>query len=296
MAILTKGQTFADSDSVTSTKLNNLVDNAAFVAGASGSTDNTSLEVNGSGKLQVKDSGITSTKLASSAVTTAKIASSSSATNGVTFSKLQYVANMRAIGNVSGSLGVASEVSILDEDDMVSDSATSLATQQSTKAYVDNQVSVKNTLTVGTVAASTSGTAIEYTGLPAAIKRINIIFNGVSTNGNSRMIIQLGTSEAYVITGYEGGSADSGGSAANTSGLIIQRSQSASNIHYGITTLTRLGIGSNDWISSGANSRDSVVSTLAGGIALGGELTRIRLTTEGGVNTFDAGSINITYE
>ena len=138
MAILTKGQTFADSDSITSTKLNNLVDNAAFVAGASGSTDNTSLEVNGSGKLQVKDSGVTSTKLASSAVTTAKIASSSSATNGVTFSKLQYVADMRVIGNVSGGLTVPSEVSILDEDDMVSNSATALATQQSIKAYVDS--------------------------------------------------------------------------------------------------------------------------------------------------------------
>jgi hypothetical protein len=54
MAILTKGQTFNNADSVTSTKLNNLVDAAAFVSGASGTTDNTSLEVNGSGRLQLK--------------------------------------------------------------------------------------------------------------------------------------------------------------------------------------------------------------------------------------------------
>ena len=73
MAILTKGQTFANADSVTSTKLNNLVDAAAFVAGASGTTDNTSLEVNGSGRLQVKDLGVTSAKLAVGAVTETKI-------------------------------------------------------------------------------------------------------------------------------------------------------------------------------------------------------------------------------
>jgi hypothetical protein len=76
MAILTKGQTFANADSVTSTKLNNLVDAAAFVAGASGTTDNTSLEVNGSGRLQVKDLGVTSAKIDNSAVTTVKIADS----------------------------------------------------------------------------------------------------------------------------------------------------------------------------------------------------------------------------
>jgi len=73
MAILSKGQTFANADSITSTKLNNLVDAATFVAGSSGTTDNASLEVNGSGRLQVKDLGVTSAKLAIDSVTTAKI-------------------------------------------------------------------------------------------------------------------------------------------------------------------------------------------------------------------------------
>jgi hypothetical protein len=76
MAILSKGQTFASTDTVTSTKLNNLVDNAAFVSGSSGTTDDSSLEVNGSGRLQVKDSGISSAKIAASAVTTVKIGDS----------------------------------------------------------------------------------------------------------------------------------------------------------------------------------------------------------------------------
>ena len=73
MAILSKGQTFANADSVTSTKLNNLVDAAAFVSGSSGTTDDSSLEVNVGGRLQIKDLGVTSAKLSSSSITTAKI-------------------------------------------------------------------------------------------------------------------------------------------------------------------------------------------------------------------------------
>ena len=73
MAILSKGQTFANADSVTSTKLNNLVDAATFVSGSSGTTDDSSLEVNVGGRLQIKDLGVNSAKLAASAVTSAKI-------------------------------------------------------------------------------------------------------------------------------------------------------------------------------------------------------------------------------
>jgi hypothetical protein len=34
----------------------------------------------------------------------------------------------------------------------------------------------------------------------------------------------------------------------------------------------------------------------AGSIALASELTQVRITTENGTDTFDAGSINIMYE
>jgi len=82
MPILSKGQTFADGDQVTSTKLNNLVDAATFVSGSSGTTDNATLQVNGSGRLEVKtiqtgniaNSAVTTTKIADSSVTTAKLA------------------------------------------------------------------------------------------------------------------------------------------------------------------------------------------------------------------------------
>lgn len=138
MAILSKGVNFQDGDQVTSSNLDNLVDNATFVSGGSGTTDDTSLEVTGTGRLAIKDSGVSSSKIASSAVTTAKIADATGTSDGVTFAKIRQLESMKTIGNVTGSTAAPTQVDILDEDDMSSDSATSLATQQSIKAYVDN--------------------------------------------------------------------------------------------------------------------------------------------------------------
>ena len=149
MAVITKGTTFANGDQVTAAKLNNLADNATF---ASGAVDNVSTQLSG-GAVIVKDGGISTAKLSDSAVTTAKIANSN-----VTKAKIENVANMKVLGNTSGSATAPQEVSILDEDDMSSDSATSLATQQSTKAYIDTQGFPPSAPTGTTMATSGSVT------------------------------------------------------------------------------------------------------------------------------------------
>jgi len=122
MAILSTGNTFGATDTVTSTKLNNIADAATF----DDPVDDSTLELITTGadvgKLRVKASGVGTTQIATSSVTKAKI---------------ENVANMKVLGNTSGSATAPQEVSVLDEDDMSSDSATSLATQQSIKAYVD---------------------------------------------------------------------------------------------------------------------------------------------------------------
>ena len=292
MAILTKGQTFANADSVTGTKLNNLVDAAAFVPGASGTTDNTSLEVNVSGRLQIKDLGVASAKIAASAVTTSKLPDSTLATDGVTYAKMQRVANMKVIGNVSGSLGVASEVSILDEDNMASDSATSIPTQQSVKAYTDTKVAA--VITRGTEVATTSGTSVDFTSIPSTVKRITVMFNGVSTNGSNDYIIQIGDSGGIENTGYVSESSDRGGDATSTEGFILTRTSTSTSACYGIATICNFS--SNSWISSANISITDIVSSSAGSKSLSATLDRIRITTVGGTDTFDAGSVNIMYE
>ena len=139
MAVLSKGQTFATGDQVTALKLNDLVDDATFVAGA---VDNASTQLS-SGAIIVKDGGVTTAKLNDAAVTTAKINDGAVTTAkildaNVTKAKIENLSDYTVLGNVSGGAAAPAEVSILDEDDMASDSDTAIATQQSIKAYVDN--------------------------------------------------------------------------------------------------------------------------------------------------------------
>lgn len=130
MPVLTKGLTFSNGEQLTAEKLNVLVEEASF--DSTTAVDNSTTRVSASGAITVKPQGITSTELDSDAVITAKIANSN-----VTKAKIENVADMKVLGNTSGSAAAPQEVSVLDEDDMSSDSATAIATQQSIKAYVD---------------------------------------------------------------------------------------------------------------------------------------------------------------
>jgi hypothetical protein len=124
MARFVTGNTFGTTDTVTSTTLNNAVNNAAI---STDSVDGSTIELN-SNALRLKDSGIT----------TAKIADSSSKTTGVTFAKMQHISTAKILGRISASEGDVEEAfDFKDEHDMSSNSATALASQQSIKAYVD---------------------------------------------------------------------------------------------------------------------------------------------------------------
>ena len=288
--VVDTSHTFATNDVVTSTLLNNIIDQTLFTSDA---LSNGTLALT-SGKMKVATSGITSNELAANAVTTSAIASSTSASSGVTYAKMQYAANMKALGNVSGSLGVVSEVSILDEDDMVSDSATSLATQQSIKAYTDTKVAtaVAASFVRGTAVATTSGTSVDFTSIPSTVKRITVILDRVSTNGSNNLYIQIGDTDGIETTGYDSDVSTRGGDTAVTTGFILTRSSSSSSICNGIITICNCN--GNTWISSGNVVESSTVNSSTGSKSLSATLDRIRLN--GGGDTFDAGQVNIMYE
>ena len=91
---------------------------------------------------KITDLNVTTGKIAGDAVTQAKIANGAVGTDqiagsAVTYAKLQDLATMRVLGRTSAGSGDAQELYLYDEDNMSSDSATGLATQQSIKAYVD---------------------------------------------------------------------------------------------------------------------------------------------------------------
>ena len=61
---------------------------------------------------------------------------------------------------------------------------------------------VNGSIVSGTAVASTSGTSIDFTGIPSWVKRITVMFSGVSTNGSSALQVQLGTSGGVQTTSY----------------------------------------------------------------------------------------------
>lgn len=156
-------------------------------------------------------------------------------------------------------------------------------------------------INAGTAVASTSGTSIDFTGLPAGLKRITVMFNGVSLSGSSNFLIQIGagsvTSSGYVsaaVASFSGSPYNV--STSSTAGYVVYDGGSGVAVSGLITLAT---IGSNTWVESHSASTTAAgpFSTQGGGtLALGGTLDRVRITTVNGTDTFDAGSINILYE
>ena len=158
-------------------------------------------------------------------------------------------------------------------------------------------------LTSGTAVASTSGTSIDFTSIPSWVKRITVMFSGVSTSGTSLPMIQLGDSGGVETTGYTAGSTLLGVSSMNsanyTTGFTIKNDAVAGTIMDGFVTINLFNSSTNTWVAGGSLYTPTPTSYLAvvgGAKSLSATLDRVRITTVNGTDTFDAGSINILYE
>lgn len=146
---------------------------------------------------------------------------------------------------------------------------------------------------------SATGTNIDFTSIPSWVRRITVMFNGISSTGSSNILVQLGagsvTTSGYVSQGVQTASASTS-PVTSTAGFILTGAKNSSATYAGICTITN--ISGNNWVTSG-----TLVSSIAGNInyfggssALSGTLDRVRITTVNGTDTFDAGTINIMYE
>jgi hypothetical protein len=154
-------------------------------------------------------------------------------------------------------------------------------------------------LTSGTVVASTSGTSIDFTSIPSWVKRITVMYQGISTTGSSVIIVQLGTSGGVQTSSYVGSSWES--NTINTTysaGFAIGTSNTASSAWSGIGTICLQNSSTNNWIWSNVAGDSAGGNTSQGGgyKTLSASLTTVRLTITNGTDTFDAGSVNILYE
>jgi len=143
----------------------------------------------------------------------------------------------------------------------------------------------------GTAVSSTSGTSIDFTGIPSWVKRVTVMFDGLSTDGGSSIQIQIGDSGGIETTGYVSGNAYGG----LTTGFVLAINPSASYLQIGTMVFTNLS--GNIWVQNGSSLVTAVaIQPAAGSKTLSATLDRVRITTVNGTDNFDAGTINILYE
>ena len=157
---------------------------------------------------------------------------------------------------------------------------------------------VNGRMVLATAQNTTSGTAIDFTGIPSWAKRVTVMFNGVSTNGSSNPLVQIGAGSVDSAS-YFGSTTVLNNVAVTSnwsSGVLVKNSNAASSTFHGLCIIVL--VGSNVWSASSnvAHSNDATVYVSGGSKTLAGTLDRLRLTTVNGTDTFDAGSINILYE
>ena len=199
-----------------------------------------------------------------------------------------------AAGSSGTVLNAASERCRVDDAGRLLIGTTTANTSGNALLQVNG--SIQGTITIATAVASTSGTAIDFTSIPTWVKRITVMFDGVSTNGTNRYLVQVGTSSGYVNTGYTSGAGTGANYFSSTAGFAITENNSASTVIFGNAIICN--ISSNSWVlsSTTVSSADSRLNVGAGSVALSGGLDRVRITTVNGTDAFDAGTINIMYE
>ena len=150
----------------------------------------------------------------------------------------------------------------------------------------------------GTAVAPTSSTSVEFTNIPSWVKRITMMFSGVSTNSTGVPLVQIG-SGSYTTSGYTAAGANYGNSlTVSTSGFIVAQSVVAAGVYNGHSVLTLVDSATNLWLSTGIYISGTVNGNSSAGrvsLGAGNSLDRVRLYIDG-TQQFDAGTINILYE
>jgi hypothetical protein len=149
--------------------------------------------------------------------------------------------------------------------------------------------------------ASTSGTEIVFSSLPANVRRITIIFADTSQNSTNYFRIQVGHSAGtYITSGYnsDGCNINNGtGQFGVTDSFIIAAFNNTSFNFNGTMYLHR--VTGNTWVSTSSahyTGTSAGATTFANGILDMGSnvLDAVKITASG--STFDSGSIGFGYE
>lgn len=270
--------------SITTTKLADLsvttgkLDDGAVTSGKLAS---------GAAVANIGTGGITATQLASGSITTAKFDAAAKAPFAGT------------ADSATTATTATSATTATTANNALAIADGSVATSAKIVDAVVTPAKLAQPFTIGTAVASTSGTSVEFTGIPSWVKRITLHLSGVSTSGTNAVVARVGTSTQTYITGYSGSTgliAATPTVTAYTSGLLLDSSgAAAASVRNGSVTFSK--VDSNIWNISSiiALANTAAVHVGSSSITISGTLDRVRISTNS-TDTFDAGTVNITYE
>jgi hypothetical protein len=149
--------------------------------------------------------------------------------------------------------------------------------------------------------ATTSGTAIDFTGIPSWVTKIYVMFKGVSISGSDTIYLRIGPSGGVETTTYSSAVMTCLYTATNTAttsgAFFMTYGGAAPDVINGRALLTLERSSTFSWALNShlaaTNSGTSYIST--GTKSTASALSRLSIFMSGS-NTFDAGAISIAYE
>ena len=172
------------------------------------------------------------------------------------------------------------------------------ASMVSATSSITNINSTLNTIKLSNSIPTTSGTAIDFTNIPAGVKRIKLAFVGVGLSGSADFLIQIGSSTGVESAGYNTLSTANGFGRNSSTGIVVANSN-PNAAWYGILYLDLADVITNTWIVSGTEQTTDVgpfIAYQSGFKSISGVLNNLRLTTTNGSNTFTKGKVSIAWE
>ena len=155
-----------------------------------------------------------------------------------------------------------------------------------TTAYVVRAVA-NAARTTSATQDTTSGSSVDFSGIPSTATEIEIYFIGYTNTGTSRVQVFVGGS--VVNTGYYSSSAYDGNSSNDTDGFTIYNN-SSTNQHNGIMSLRKAASGT--WVESHSLTLGTSVVSGGGSVTSLGAIDGIRVKANG---AFSAGKIAISW-
>ena len=257
--------------------------------------------INGTGTITglnpggLPDGCITTDDLAAGAVTPAKLSQPLTLGTAVALPTTTYTASISGTTMTVTAAPTAGAIAVGQTISGTGVTAGTTITALGTGTGGTGTYTVSASQTVASTAISTVGQ--DFLGIPSWVKRITVMFNGVSTSGTSQIVIRLGTgaTPTYTALNYLG----IAGTTNFNTGFALDDIANAAGVRHGAGSILLLNPSTFVYAFSGSGGRSdtSTAQYAAGGsISLGAVVTAVRITTVNGTDAFDAGSVNIMYE